>query len=103
MTIESTSVVLMWIFPLMMLSYGAARSYAARHYGVSACDEGERLPQYIRFIWAAALFAAAAAYLYLRGHRGDAADFLFGMSFALAVGGSYLAWRRWRQRRANVE
>jgi hypothetical protein len=96
-------VVLMWIFPLLMASYGAARSYAARHYGVSACDEAERLPQYIRFIWAAALFALAGAYLYFRSNRGDAADFLFGMSIALAAGGTYFAVRRWRRRRAHAE
>ena len=103
MTLEATSVVLMWIFPLTMLSYGAARSQAARRYGGGACDEDERMPAYLRLLWAAVLLAVAAAYIYYNKGRQDAAGFVLGMASALAAGATYFAVRRWRRRRAHSE
>jgi len=103
MTLESTSVVLMWIFPLLMLAYGAARSQAARRYGGGACDEDERMPAYLRLLSAAALLAFAAAYLYFRKGEQDAAEMMLGMASALAAGSAFFAVRRWRRRRAHSE
>jgi len=103
MTLDATAAVLMWIFPLMMFVYGAARSYAARRYGGGACDEDERLPLYLRLLWAAALFALAAAYLYFHSGRGDAAETVLGMAVAIACGSAIFAVRRWRRQRPPRE
>jgi hypothetical protein len=101
MTLEATSAVLMWIFPLMMLSYGAARGYAARRYGSVACDDDERMPLYQRLLWAAGLIGVAAAFLQFR--RAEAAGILFGMAVGMAVASAFFAIRAWRRRRARSE
>jgi len=99
LSLESTSLVLLWIFPLMMFTYGAARSYVARRYGSGACEEDERLPMHIRFFWAAALFGLAAAYVYFRGSGDEAAAIVFVCAAATAaVGAAAFAWRRRRRR-----
>lgn len=103
MTLEATSVVLMWIFPLMMLTYGAARGYAARQYGGGACDEDERMPTFLRLLWAATLLALAAAYIYFNQGRQDAAGTMLGMASALAAGAIFFAVRRWLRRRTRSE
>lgn len=103
MTLDATSVVLMWIFPLLMLSYGAARSYAARRYGGGACEDDERMPAYIRLLWAAALLALAAAYIYFHKGRQDSADMMLGIASALAAGAIFFGVRRWLRRRAHSE
>jgi hypothetical protein len=102
-TLAATSAVLMWIFPLMMLIYGAARSHAARRYGGGACDEDERLPLYLRLLWAAALLALAAAYLYFRSGHESAAGTMLGMAVAMAFGSAIFAVRRWRRQRTQGE
>ena len=103
MTLDATAVVLMWIFPLLMLTYGAARSFAARRYGGGACDEDERMPAYIRLLWAATLLALAAAYIYFNKGQQDAAGTMLGMASALAAGAGFFAVRRWLRRRAHRE
>ena len=103
MTLAATSAVLMWIFPLMMLVYGAARSYAARRYGGGACDEDERLPLYLRLLWAAVLLGVAAAYLYFRSGHAEAAGMVLGMAVTIALGSAIFAVRRWRRQRTPRE
>lgn len=103
MTLESASTVLMWIFPVLMLTYGVARSYAARRYGSAACDEDERMPLYIRLLWAAALFGVAGAYVHFRSGHADAAATMFGMASVLGAGSAFFAIRRWLRRRPRRE
>ena len=100
MTLEATSSVLLWIFPLMMLTYGAARSAAARRYGGGACDEEQRMPASLRALWVAALLGAAAAYAYFRGHQ-DAAWIMFGMALVAGATIVFLAARHRRQSSAQ--
>jgi hypothetical protein len=99
LTLDATSAILMWIFPVLMLTYGAARSHAARRYGSSGCDEEERTPLYVRLLWAAALLGAAAIFLLSRDV--DAASILFGMAGALVAAGAFFGIRRWQHRRAQ--
>jgi hypothetical protein len=103
MTLESTAAVLMWIFPLLMLTYGVARNRAARRYGGSACDEEGRMPLYIRLLWASALFAGAAAFVYFRSGHQDVAGMMVGMATSMAAGSAFFAIRRWRRRYARRE
>lgn len=95
LTLDATSTVLIWVFPLMMLSYGAARSIAARRYGSGPCDENERIPAYLRALWVAILLGAASAYSYYRGHAGGA-GILGGMALAGVASSVFFALRRRR-------
>ena len=100
LTLEATALVLLWIFPLMMLVYGAVRGYAARRYGSASCDEDERVPMHVRFFWSTGLLGIAAIYAYFRSHD-TVAVAVFGIAAAAAgAGGLVLALRR---RRASLE
>jgi hypothetical protein len=98
LTLEGTAIVLMWLFPLLMLTYGAARSYAARQYGGGACDEDERMPLYIRFLWAAALFGFVAAYAYFRSGDEEIVSIMLGFTVGTLAASAIFAIRRWRRR-----
>jgi len=99
MTLDWTSISLVWIYPILMLSYALARRKAARRYGVAECDEDESMPVYIRFLYAAAIFAFVAAFLYLRAGDVQAVGIMLGMAGALAAGAAFFAVRRWLRRR----
>ncbi len=103
MTLDSTSIVLVWIFPLLMISYGIARSYAARRYGGAACDEDESMPAYIRFLFVATIFCLIAVYVYFRGGDEQGVSFALGMAAALAAGAVFFGIRRWQRRRSPPE
>jgi hypothetical protein len=99
MTLEAASIVLVWIFPLLMISYGIARSYAARRYGGSGCDEDDCTPAYLRFLYAAVVFCFIAVYVYFRTGDEEGVAITLGMAVALGAGAAFFAIRRWRRRR----
>jgi hypothetical protein len=99
LTLDATATILLWIFPLLMFTYGGVRTYAARRYGSNGCDEDEAMPLYIRFLVLAALFCAVGAYVYFHAHDERASSFALGMASALVVGAIYFGVRRWRKRR----
>lgn len=89
---------LVWIFPLLMLFYGASQHYAARRYGGGTCDEGGRSAA-ISFLYVAALFACIAAYFYFRKGDTDATATMLGMAGGMAVcATAYAIWHRLRGR-----
>lgn len=65
LTLDSTAAVLVWIFPILMLVYGAARTFAARHYGSLGCED-DRVPLYQRFLFSTAVTAFMALVVFLR-------------------------------------
>ena len=87
---------LIWVFPLMMASYGVAQRLSARRYGGSFCDEHEGLRKDVCFGLLAAMFAGIAIWFHL--HRAD--EFIlgqfYGMSAAFACLALLFAWRRRR-------
>ncbi|MDE2083549.1 MAG: hypothetical protein KGI64_01670 [Xanthomonadaceae bacterium] len=92
---------LVWIFPLLLLVYAAARAYAARRYGGSACDD-DGAPRAMQFLYIAVIFAAIAAYIYWR--HGDAQDtgLAVGMATGMLVGAAFFAIRQ-RLRRGSTQ
>ena len=103
MTLEGTSVVLVWIFPLLMIAYGLGRSHAARRYGSNAlCEDEDRMPAYLRFLCAAAITGFIAAYVYLRTGEEQVCGTLLGMACALAAGALFFGIRRWLRRRRSA-
>lgn len=71
---ETAATLLLWVFPILMFSYGLARWWAARHYGGSLCDESTGIPMHVRLLIVALLFGAIAVWSYF--HPTD--DFAFG-------------------------
>lgn len=101
LTLDATATILLWIFPLLMLTYGGVRTYVARRYGSNGCDEDEAMPMYIRFLVLAGMFCAVAAYVYFHAHDERASSFALGMASALAAGAIWFGVRRWRKRRVD--
>ncbi len=92
--------VLIWVFPLMMLSYGTTRSWVGRRYGMSlSCEQdAEGMPMYLRLL----TMAAALALLALLGHReldDTGLGIVCGMAVAFAVLGAWLGASRLLARR----
>ena len=93
---------LVWMFPLLMVVYTAARAQAARRYGGGACD-AEGTSRAAGFLYLAAVFAAIAAYVYWR--KGDAQDtgLAVGMAAGMLIGAVFFALRQRLRRRSAQE
>lgn len=98
LTLEGAASFLLWIFPLLLLTYTATRAWVARHYGISAlCDSG--VPRYQRFLVGALVFAGVAVWGYVIGLDDYRLGVLVGIAAALALGAAIFGVRRWRDRR----
>jgi hypothetical protein len=97
-TQDVAGLVLLWVFPILVLTYSGARAWVARRYGGGGCDD-EESPLYQRFLAAAALVAAVAAYAYFYKHDLFMTDFALGMASALALGALVFGLRQWSKRR----
>jgi hypothetical protein len=89
---------LIWIFPLLMVTYATARAIAARRYGGTGCEEKSRRWA-MQFLYLAAMFSAIAAWIYW--HKGDRDDFglAAGMATSMFICASGMAlWHWWRKR-----
>lgn len=93
---------LVWIFPLLVIVYASARSYAARRYGGGACDDAET-SRAVQFLYLAVVFAAIAAYVYWR--KGDTQDtgLAGGMAVGMLVCATFFAIRQRLRRRSPPE
>jgi hypothetical protein len=92
--------VLFWVFPVLVLTYSFARSWAGRRYGGSGEEADEALG--LKWLWGIAMVLAAGALL---GHRwmGDH-EFLSLLGTAAGLSAYALAfavWRRLARRGAN--
>jgi hypothetical protein len=98
---DMAAMLLLWVFPVLMLSYAGARGAIARRYGGSACDD-DGAPQLARCAGAAALIGLVAAYAYFCQHD----DYLAGVASGIAtgLGGAALliGLNRWRRQRRRV-
>ncbi|HEX4481923.1 MAG TPA: hypothetical protein VH082_14000 [Rudaea sp.] len=98
--LETTSIFLIWIFPLLMLSYGIGRALAARRYGLGACDDdSDGMPSYIRFMYASGIFCVVAAIAYFYSGDERITSFALGMASSLVTGAVFFGVRRWLRRR----
>lgn len=88
---------LIWVFPLLMISYGLARGWIARRYGGDAlCDDDDGMPLHRRLFVAAGLIVAVAALAWWRG-RAFAFGMSAGMAATFALAGIMLMLRRARR------
>ncbi len=94
---ESTAVsLLIWVFPLMMVSYGIAQRQAAQRYGGSFCDETEGMRKDLSFALLAAIFAAIALWFQWRAVDALTLGVFYGFSAAFAIAAMLFALRRRR-------
>ncbi len=99
--------VLIWVFPLIMFSYGGTHWWVVtRRYGGSVdCDEASSpwsLPLY--FLLVAVLLGAATLFGWWRGHMDDfSLGVMLGMQAAFVGLAAWIALRRLRRRRVVSE
>lgn len=92
--------VLIWVFPALMVSYGATRWWVARRYGMSlSCGDEGGMPKYVNLLLAGVLMALVALYAWWT-HDAQAFGMFCGMAAVLAVGGTLL-WLRARHARLH--
>jgi tellurite resistance protein TehA-like permease len=95
--------VLIWVFPVLMLSYSATRKYVLRRYGAnSLCDEETSIWFYLRFVLLGVIILAIAPLSHgqLDEYR---LGFLYGTGGGIASGGLALALRHWYRHRHQGE
>jgi hypothetical protein len=91
--------VLIWVFPLMMASYGITRWYVARAYGHDVACAGESgLAPAGRLLLLALITGVAALYAWRHDWDSFRTGLLCGMAGASAVLGLLLGMARWRSR-----
>ncbi|MHA6206139.1 hypothetical protein ACXU4B_17060 [Dyella soli] len=91
--------VLIWVFPLMMFSYGGTRWYVSRAYGGDAgCADEGGMTRAARALWLGLITAVAALYGWRQGWDSFRVGLLAGMAAAFLLGGVLAAVVRWRTR-----
>ena len=95
LTLDTTAGVLVWIFPILLLVYGAARTLAARHYGSLGCED-ERVPLYQRFLFSTAVTAAMALVVFLRTGALDVTLIVAAVSATQLAAAIWFGLKRWR-------
>ena len=83
---DAAPMLLIWVFPIMLLSYGAVQWWMARHYG-GGCDDIDGLPAHYRFIGLALLFGIVALWAWWgKADASGAAVFAtFAATFAMTA------------------
>lgn len=93
--------VLIWVFPVLVLSYGFARGWASRRYGGNGmCGDEEEGALGRRWLWLVVVVLAVVA-AFSHGRLGDREfGLLIGTTAALAAYGLISGIRRWFARRS---
>ena len=100
LALDTTSIILVWIFPLLIIVYSIARGYAARRYGGNAlCDDDERMPAWQRFGFGAAVSLFLALFVYLRSGGNPAVDVIAAMALVQIVAAIFFRMRYVRAQR----
>jgi len=100
LSLDTTSIILVWIFPLLIIVYSIARGYAARRYGGNPlCDDDERMPAHQRFLIGGAVSLFLAAFVYLRSGSNPALLVVAGMAVAQFVAAFFFRLRYLRAQR----
>ncbi|HET8942760.1 MAG TPA: hypothetical protein VFN13_12320 [Rudaea sp.] len=105
LSLDACANLLLWLFPVLMVSYGVARLWVARRYGIAAgCDdEDETFPTYQRLLGAAGLLGICTAWGYYKSIDSFHLGLLSGTCAGLAVSGALLGLLHWRRRRGSHE
>ncbi|MBU6246343.1 MAG: hypothetical protein KGN77_01195 [Xanthomonadaceae bacterium] len=91
--------VLLWVFPVIMISYAITHGLVTRRYGGGfGCDEARGRGRSRSLLLAAALLGLTALVGWWRGRMDDfSLGTLIGMAATFTVGSAWLAWRHRRR------
>ena len=96
---DAAAVVLLWVFPVLVITYALVRSWVGRMYGGSGCDEADS-PIYRRFFEGGCLVSAIAAYAYFYKHDDQMAGVATGMAVTFLLAALFFGLRRrWTTRK----
>ena len=91
--------ILIWVFPVIMVSYDLTRWWVARRYGGDgAGEQASRFPLYLRLLLAAAAIALGTVVFRQRVNAHDL-GVLLGVAGVLAALGALTGMVHWRSRR----
>jgi hypothetical protein len=95
--------ILVWVFPVLLVSYYAARWWVARHYGneLTCADDDAGIPLHWRVLILVALIALVAWFAYRRHDAFDTGMFV-GMAVAAALVVLVRGVIHWRRRTARA-
>jgi hypothetical protein len=103
LTLETSAMVLLWVFPVLVVSYSIARARVARRYGVVSCEETESgMPLYVHFLIAALIVGMVGIYAYFHAADEKVAGLASGMTTAFALAAVYF-WVRRRLHQRSAE
>lgn len=86
--------VLIWVFPLMMATYGMARWQVGRRYGGGVGCDDDRPGRAVRFLWLGGVIALVAGYGWLRHWDDFKVGMLCGLGVSLLLAAALMALRR---------
>jgi hypothetical protein len=92
--------ILIWVFPVMMFSYGATRWWVLRGYGGVGCEDEPGAWSWLRFLLIGGVLMLMAA-LHPRGLSDKGLGFVYGSGIGIFIGGLLVALRQWLRRRAR--
>ncbi|MBS0583178.1 MAG: hypothetical protein JSS42_08765 [Proteobacteria bacterium] len=95
--LDLAGTLLIWVFPLMLLTYGLVQNWASRRYGARFCDDRDGLPKAISFGLLAVLFAAIALWAHFRSTDAFAFGLFCGLSVSFAILAAIFALLRLRR------
>lgn len=94
---DAAPMLLIWVFPITLFSYGLGHWWAARQYGGGICDDGDGMPPHTRFLIVALIFGAVAVWAYFRATDEFAVGLFSGISAVFFVAALVFALRRRRR------
>ncbi|HEX7915012.1 hypothetical protein [Rudaea sp.] len=92
---EAPALLLIWVFPILLFSYGLVREWAARHYGGGLCDEADGMPAHVRLLIVALIFGAVGAWSYFHSTDNFAFGVFCGIATAFFGAAVVFGLRRW--------
>ena len=100
---DAAPMLLIWVFPIMLFTYGIAHWWATRQYGGSICDDADGMPLYSRFLTLALMFGAVAVWAYLRGKDEFAVGLFCGIAATFGLAALIFGLLRRRRQRNGAE
>lgn len=94
---------LLWVFPILLVSYGIAQIRVRRHYGLGGCSNEESFPTYLRLLGAAFLLSILTVWGYFRPIDNVSLGLLAGMTTGVGVLGLIMSVRRFMRRHEQHE
>ena len=95
---------LLWVFPILLVSYGIAQIGVRRHYGLDgACSNDESFPTYLRLLSVAVLLSILTVWGYFRPIDNVRLGLLAGMTTAVGVAALIMSVRRFMRRHERPE